>query len=113
MSSFLNRSLMTFCDVLNAALKGSWQCGSSLHFETALQGSDTESEKGVASESKAELEKLGGPERHRLLKEVDPDMAAILHPHDARKIAKDRVSQAGDPPLRPKTEQMVPQPIPQ
>ncbi|KAF4100273.1 hypothetical protein G5714_018469 [Onychostoma macrolepis] len=54
------------------------------------QGSDTESENGVASksESKAELEKLGGPELHRRLKEVDPDMAAILHPHDARKIAR-------------------------
>ncbi|XP_058609298.1 tRNA dimethylallyltransferase isoform X1 [Onychostoma macrolepis] len=54
------------------------------------RGSDTESENGVASksESKAELEKLGGPELHRRLKEVDPDMAAILHPHDARKIAR-------------------------
>ncbi|XP_050992651.1 tRNA dimethylallyltransferase isoform X3 [Labeo rohita] len=162
------------------------------------QGSVTESEQGGASESKAELEKLGGPELHKRLKEVDPDMAAILHPHDARKIARslqvfmdtgvphsqlleeqreqdggdclggplrfqdpcvfwlrckpdalderldkrveemlslglidelkdfhqrfndkkikenrDRVSQAGDPPLRPKTEQMGPQPIPQ
>ncbi|KAL1255840.1 hypothetical protein QQF64_013901, partial [Cirrhinus molitorella] len=52
------------------------------------QGSDTESEKGGASESKAELEKLGGPELHKRLKEVDPDMAAVLHPHDARKIAR-------------------------
>ncbi|XP_050992652.1 tRNA dimethylallyltransferase isoform X4 [Labeo rohita] len=51
------------------------------------QGSVTESEQGGASESKAELEKLGGPELHKRLKEVDPDMAAILHPHDARKIA--------------------------
>lgn len=52
------------------------------------QGSDTESENGGTPESKAELEKLGGPELHRRLKEVDPDMAAILHPHDARKIAR-------------------------
>uniref|UniRef100_A0A9J7Z9G5 tRNA dimethylallyltransferase n=1 Tax=Cyprinus carpio carpio TaxID=630221 RepID=A0A9J7Z9G5_CYPCA len=52
------------------------------------QGSDTESKGDVASKSKAELEKLGGPELHRWLKEVDPDMAAILHPHDARKIAR-------------------------
>ncbi|XP_043073943.1 tRNA dimethylallyltransferase isoform X3 [Puntigrus tetrazona] len=51
------------------------------------QGSDTESEKGVAFESKTELEKLGALELHRRLKEVDPDMAAILHPHDARKLA--------------------------
>ncbi|XP_042601905.1 tRNA dimethylallyltransferase-like isoform X3 [Cyprinus carpio] len=86
--SFLNRSLMTFCDVLSAALKGSRQRGSSQDFETALQGSDTESKGDVASKSKAELEKLGGPELHRWLKEVDPDMAAILHPHDARKIAR-------------------------
>uniref|UniRef100_A0A8C1JME1 tRNA dimethylallyltransferase n=1 Tax=Cyprinus carpio TaxID=7962 RepID=A0A8C1JME1_CYPCA len=52
------------------------------------QGSDTQSKGDVASKSKAELEKLGGPELHRWLKEVDPDMAAILHPHDARKIAR-------------------------
>ncbi|XP_048057248.1 tRNA dimethylallyltransferase isoform X4 [Megalobrama amblycephala] len=51
-------------------------------------GSDTESEKAGAPESKVELEKLGGPELHRRLKEVDPDMAALLHPHDARKIAR-------------------------
>ncbi|XP_057210408.1 tRNA dimethylallyltransferase [Triplophysa rosa] len=51
-------------------------------------GSDTESERGVASESREDLEKLGGPELHRRLKEVDPDMAALLHPHDARKIAR-------------------------
>ncbi|KAI4886892.1 hypothetical protein NFI96_000150 [Prochilodus magdalenae] len=37
---------------------------------------------------KTELEKLGGPELHRRLMEVDPEMAAILHPHDARKIAR-------------------------
>uniref|UniRef100_A0A672R1X2 tRNA dimethylallyltransferase n=1 Tax=Sinocyclocheilus grahami TaxID=75366 RepID=A0A672R1X2_SINGR len=49
---------------------------------------DTVSEKGGTCESRVELEKLGGPELHRRLKEVDPDMAAILHPHDARKIAR-------------------------
>lgn len=52
------------------------------------QGSDTESERGLDSESREELEKLGGPELHRRLVEVDPDMAALLHPHDARKIAR-------------------------
>nr|XP_021323735.1 tRNA dimethylallyltransferase, mitochondrial isoform X1 [Danio rerio] len=51
------------------------------------QGSDTEPEKGGGADSRAGLEKLGGPELHRRLKEVDPDMAAILHPHDSRKIA--------------------------
>ncbi|RXN12523.1 tRNA mitochondrial-like isoform X1 [Labeo rohita] len=59
-----------------------------ISFVDPLQGSVTESEQGGASESKAELEKLGGPELHKRLKEVDPDMAAILHPHDARKIAR-------------------------
>lgn len=37
---------------------------------------------------KTDLEKLGGPELHRRLMEVDPDMAAMLHPHDTRKIAR-------------------------
>ncbi|XP_056106076.1 tRNA dimethylallyltransferase isoform X2 [Rhinichthys klamathensis goyatoka] len=59
-----------------------------LLIDTGVNGSDTESENGGTPESKAELEKLGGPELHRRLKEVDPDMAAILHPHDARKIAR-------------------------
>ncbi|XP_067267006.1 tRNA dimethylallyltransferase isoform X1 [Chanodichthys erythropterus] len=59
-----------------------------ISFVDPLQGSDTESEKAGAPESKVELEKLGGPELHRRLKEVDPDMAAVLHPHDARKIAR-------------------------
>ncbi|XP_073678197.1 tRNA dimethylallyltransferase isoform X1 [Garra rufa] len=59
-----------------------------ISFVDPLQGSDTEPEKGGASELKAELEKLGGPELHRRLKEVDPDMAAVLHPHDARKVAR-------------------------
>ena len=37
---------------------------------------------------KTELQKLGGPELHRRLMEVDPEMAATLHPHDARKVAR-------------------------
>ncbi|XP_028819697.1 tRNA dimethylallyltransferase isoform X2 [Denticeps clupeoides] len=45
-------------------------------------------ETSVSPDLKAELEKLGGPELHRQLKTVDPDMAAMLHPHDARKIAR-------------------------
>ncbi|XP_076864797.1 tRNA dimethylallyltransferase [Brachyhypopomus gauderio] len=43
---------------------------------------------GVSPVSKADLEKLGGPELHKRLAEVDPDMAAMLHPHDTRKIAR-------------------------
>ncbi|XP_052440872.1 tRNA dimethylallyltransferase isoform X4 [Carassius gibelio] len=60
----------------------------SILWKVLINSGGSESEKGVASESKTELEKLGGPELHRWLKEVDPDMAAILHPHDARKIAR-------------------------
>lgn len=37
---------------------------------------------------KAELEKLDGPELHRRLSQVDPKMAAKLHPHDRRKLAR-------------------------
>ncbi|XP_029299368.1 tRNA dimethylallyltransferase isoform X2 [Cottoperca gobio] len=35
-----------------------------------------------------ELQKLGGPELHKRLAEVDPKMAAMLHPNDKRKIAR-------------------------
>ncbi|XP_077788018.1 tRNA dimethylallyltransferase isoform X1 [Podarcis muralis] len=37
---------------------------------------------------KMELEKLDGEELHRRLSQVDPRMAAKLHPHDKRKMAR-------------------------
>ncbi|XP_072227043.1 tRNA dimethylallyltransferase isoform X1 [Leuresthes tenuis] len=37
---------------------------------------------------KMELEKLGAPELHKRLAQVDPKMAAMLHPNDKRKIAR-------------------------
>lgn len=37
---------------------------------------------------KLELEKLGGAELHKQLMEVDPKMAAMLHPNDKRRIAR-------------------------
>ncbi|XP_051926336.1 tRNA dimethylallyltransferase isoform X2 [Hippocampus zosterae] len=40
------------------------------------------------TDRKLELEKLGGAELHRRLMEVDPEMAAMLHPNDKRKIAR-------------------------
>ncbi|KAK2830148.1 hypothetical protein Q5P01_018079 [Channa striata] len=40
------------------------------------------------SNRKLELEKLGGAELHKRLAEVDPKMAAMLHPNDKRKIAR-------------------------
>ncbi|XP_028978558.2 tRNA dimethylallyltransferase [Esox lucius] len=54
------------------------------------KGQDNEGEvKKVGSpDVKAELEKLGGSELSRRLKEVDPVMASMLHPHDVRKIAR-------------------------
>lgn len=41
-----------------------------------------------ATDRKLELEKLGGAELHKRLAEVDPKMAAMLHPNDKRKIAR-------------------------
>ncbi|KAM9255841.1 tRNA dimethylallyltransferase isoform 2-T2 [Cariama cristata] len=37
---------------------------------------------------KVELEQLDGVELHRRLSQVDPEMAAKLHPHDKRKLAR-------------------------
>ncbi|XP_061520275.1 tRNA dimethylallyltransferase isoform X1 [Phycodurus eques] len=37
---------------------------------------------------KSELEKMGRAELHKRLMEVDPEMAAMLHPNDKRKIAR-------------------------
>lgn len=41
-----------------------------------------------APNRKLELEKLGGAELHKQLMEVDPKMAAMLHPNNKRKIAR-------------------------
>ncbi|XP_040280581.1 tRNA dimethylallyltransferase isoform X1 [Bufo bufo] len=42
----------------------------------------------VITDKKTELEKLDSFELHARLKNVDPDMAAKLHPHDKRKVAR-------------------------
>ncbi|XP_018429058.1 PREDICTED: tRNA dimethylallyltransferase, mitochondrial isoform X3 [Nanorana parkeri] len=42
----------------------------------------------TAIDRKSELEKLDGHELHARLKEVDPEMAAKLHPHDKRKVTR-------------------------
>ncbi|MGH0157702.1 UNVERIFIED_CONTAM: hypothetical protein FKN15_056833 [Acipenser sinensis] len=47
-----------------------------------------EGRRGDSPSRKAELEKLDGQELHRRLTEVDPEMAAMLHPHDKRKVAR-------------------------
>ncbi|XP_035417871.2 tRNA dimethylallyltransferase isoform X2 [Cygnus atratus] len=41
-----------------------------------------------APDRKVELEQLDGVELHRRLTQVDPEMAAKLHPHDKRKVAR-------------------------
>ncbi|XP_047461585.1 tRNA dimethylallyltransferase isoform X2 [Mugil cephalus] len=53
-------------------------------------GENEEPEAGgdASPKRKLELEKLGGPELHKQLAEVDPEMAAMLHPNDKRKIAR-------------------------
>ncbi|NXG38116.1 MOD5 dimethylallyltransferase, partial [Dromaius novaehollandiae] len=43
---------------------------------------------GPAADRKAELERMDGVELHRRLSRVDPEMAARLHPHDKRKVAR-------------------------
>lgn len=40
------------------------------------------------SDRKVELEQLDSAELHRRLSQVDPEMAAKLHPHDKRKVAR-------------------------
>ncbi|CAJ0932455.1 unnamed protein product [Ranitomeya imitator] len=42
----------------------------------------------VSADRKTELEKLDFSELHARLKNVDPEMAAKLHPHDTRKVAR-------------------------
>ncbi|KAL2772808.1 tRNA dimethylallyltransferase isoform 3 [Daubentonia madagascariensis] len=41
-----------------------------------------------AADRKAELEKEDGHSLHKRLSQVDPEMAAKLHPHDKRKVAR-------------------------
>ncbi|XP_043940707.1 tRNA dimethylallyltransferase [Protopterus annectens] len=49
---------------------------------------DHTGEESITLDRKAELEKLDSQELHRQLSEVDPEMAARLHPHDKRKVAR-------------------------
>ncbi|XP_050017302.1 tRNA dimethylallyltransferase isoform X2 [Alexandromys fortis] len=43
---------------------------------------------GKAADRKVELEKEDSHELHKRLSQVDPEMAAKLHPHDKRKVAR-------------------------
>ncbi|KAL2080751.1 hypothetical protein ACEWY4_024544 [Coilia grayii] len=51
-------------------------------------GIDSEGQHLRSPDPKMGIHKLGASELHRRLAEVDPDMAAILHPHDTRKLAR-------------------------
>ncbi|KAK3511908.1 hypothetical protein QTP70_027669, partial [Hemibagrus guttatus] len=65
---------------LGSTVQSNGECGKEEHGMEKFQTG--------SSIPKAELEKLGGPELHKRLKDVDPEMAAMLHPNDARKIAR-------------------------
>ncbi|XP_075051375.1 tRNA dimethylallyltransferase isoform X2 [Mixophyes fleayi] len=52
--------------------------------KTSVQGDKVQ----IATDRKIELEKLDSHELHARLKNVDPEMAAKLHPHDKRKVAR-------------------------
>ncbi|XP_062385958.1 tRNA dimethylallyltransferase [Sardina pilchardus] len=52
------------------------------------KGSEDQGQSLSCPDPKMTLQKLGASELHRRLNEVDPDMAAILHPHDTRKVAR-------------------------
>ncbi|XP_071394794.1 tRNA dimethylallyltransferase [Centroberyx affinis] len=56
--------------------------------DAGQENEESGKEGGGAPNRKVELEKLGGAELHKRLMEVDPKMAAMLHPNDARKIAR-------------------------
>ncbi|KAM6899824.1 tRNA dimethylallyltransferase [Xenentodon cancila] len=56
--------------------------------DTGQENEDLGDGGGGAPNRKVELEKLGGAELHKRLAEVDPSMAAMLHPNDKRKISR-------------------------
>ncbi|KAM4724775.1 tRNA dimethylallyltransferase [Anableps anableps] len=56
--------------------------------DTGQENEDSGDGADGAQSRKMELEKLGGEELHKRLAEVDPRMAAMLHPNDKRKIAR-------------------------
>ncbi|GAB1288873.1 tRNA dimethylallyltransferase [Apodemus speciosus] len=55
---------------------------------------------GKAVDRKVELEKEDGHELHKRLSQVDPEMAAKLHPHDKRKVARVSLCSPGCPGTR-------------
>uniref|UniRef100_A0A3B4AZS7 tRNA dimethylallyltransferase n=1 Tax=Periophthalmus magnuspinnatus TaxID=409849 RepID=A0A3B4AZS7_9GOBI len=60
----------------------------SLLWRVLLDTGDSGDGEDAVPNRKLELEKLGGAELHKQLMEVDPTMAAMLHPNDKRKVAR-------------------------
>ncbi len=58
------------------------------YMRCVLEQESKESVGGGDGTQNRKLEKLGGAELHKRLAEVDPKMAAMLHPNDKRKIAR-------------------------
>ncbi|XP_074542890.1 tRNA dimethylallyltransferase [Halichoeres trimaculatus] len=56
--------------------------------DSGQENEDSGDRRDVSPDRKLELEKLGGAELHKRLTAVDPNMAAMLHPNDRRKIAR-------------------------
>ncbi|XP_007492903.1 tRNA dimethylallyltransferase isoform X2 [Monodelphis domestica] len=75
------------------ALQLGQQLGGEIVSADSMQGEALYSSKEICKEEKVidrkmELEKMDGHELHYRLSQVDPEMAAKLHPHDKRKIAR-------------------------
>ncbi|XP_011607342.2 tRNA dimethylallyltransferase isoform X1 [Takifugu rubripes] len=56
--------------------------------DTGQEAADSADGAEGAPDRKSELEKLDGAQLHKRLAEVDPEMAAMLHPNDRRKMAR-------------------------
>uniref|UniRef100_A0A2K6EWL2 tRNA dimethylallyltransferase n=1 Tax=Propithecus coquereli TaxID=379532 RepID=A0A2K6EWL2_PROCO len=68
------------------ALQLGQRLGGEIVSADSMQPQEMATEK--AADRKAELEKEDGHALHRRLSQVDPEMAAKLHPHDKRKVAR-------------------------
>ncbi|KAF6112020.1 tRNA isopentenyltransferase 1 [Phyllostomus discolor] len=68
------------------ALQLGQRLGGEIVSADSMQPQETDTEKVI--DRKVELEKEDGHALHKRLSQVDPEMAAKLHPHDKRKVAR-------------------------
>ncbi|XP_036888418.1 tRNA dimethylallyltransferase isoform X3 [Sturnira hondurensis] len=68
------------------ALQLGQRLGGEIVSADSMQPQEMDTEKVI--DRKVELEKEDGHELHKRLSQVDPEMAAKLHPHDKRKVAR-------------------------